>query len=151
MMMPGCGSASATDRPGGERRKSKRHRQQQVGVADHLVGGDEVLRGQPNASGGDELLDVPLVERDPVRLSDAVHHLDLQRNDRHRRPRLRQQFERAVEQGVVENRPIECRIIAAAAGSVDRRCGGGEATVGDKGIDLTLDRARLRCRGPGSP
>jgi hypothetical protein len=97
----------------------------------------EILRCQADAGGGDEFLDMPLVERNSMRLSDAIHHLDLQRNDRHRRPGLWQQFQRTVEQGIVENRLIKFRIVAAGPGSGD---GGGG---GDKGINLTFDLARL--------
>jgi hypothetical protein len=62
----------------------------------------QVLRGQAHPGGGDEFLDVALVQLYAVGLANAIHHLHLQRNDGHRRPRLRQQLQCAVEQGVVE-------------------------------------------------
>ena len=65
----------------------------------------EVLRGQPHAHGGEEILDVPGVEFVAVGLADAVDQPHLQRDDRHGRQRLRQQFQRAVGDGGVEGSP----------------------------------------------
>ena len=69
----------------------------------------EVLRGEADPGGGDEFLDVALVEADPVGAADAVHHLDLQGDDGHRRPGLRQQFQGAIHQRVVEDGLVQFR------------------------------------------
>ena len=50
----------------------------------------KILGGEAYAGSGNEFLDVSLVEFDAMRLADAVHHFDLQRNDGHGSPRLRQ-------------------------------------------------------------
>ena len=75
----------------------------------------EVLRGEPHAHGGEEVLHVAAVELEAVGLADAVDHLHLQRNDRHRGEALRQQLERPVEDGVVEDHlSISAPVIVAA-------------------------------------
>ena len=55
------------------------------------------------------------VELEAVGLADPVDHLHLQRDDGHRRQRLRQQLERAVEDRVVEDHLVEL-------GGVGRHC-----------------------------
>ena len=84
----------------------------------------QVLRGQAHPGGGDEFLDVALVQLYAVGLANAIHHLHLQRNDGHRRPRLRQQLQCAVEQGVVEDGFVQVRIRCARGGGSGRgtRC-----------------------------
>ena len=111
----------------------------------------EILRCQADAGGGDEFLDMPLVERDPMRLSDAIHHLDLQRNDRHRRPGLRQQFERAVEQGIVENRLIEFPIVVAGVRSAESQQADGQRRDGRPAqtIHIAVQRRFHPCATPG--
>ena len=80
-----------------------------------------------------------------VGAADAIHHLDLERNNRHRCPRLRQQFQRTVQNRVVQNGLVEF-------GVAHTRYRGGrhlhsrqsnQRFVG-QGAGFTLDRCRLR-------
>ncbi len=64
-------------------------------------------------------------------LADLVHHAHLQRDDRHRCPGLRQQLERAVEDGIVEDGLVELGLGHAArhphaVGGHRGRCVGGD-------------------------
>jgi hypothetical protein len=47
--------------------------------------------------------------RAAVRATDVVHGLELHGHDRHRRERLRQQFQAAGQDGALENEVVEVR------------------------------------------
>jgi len=103
----------------------------------------EVLRGQAHPGGGDEFLDVALVETDAVGAADAVHHLDLQGDDGHGRPGLRQQFQRAVEQAVVEDGLVQLRVARPGLRCDHRSRRGGLGKL-DDGVGFALDQFRRR-------
>jgi hypothetical protein len=66
---------------------------------------------------------VPLVHLEAVRLTDAIDELHLQRNDRHRRERLRQQLDRTVHDRVIQDVLVHFGIRHRASGGNRRtRC-----------------------------
>ena len=52
-----------------------------------------------------------LIERNPVRFADAINHPHLQRDDGHRCPGLRQQLERTIQDGIVEDALVELSFV----------------------------------------
>lgn len=65
------------------------------------------LRRDAHTHDAQELHDVAAVELDAVRLAHLVHESDLDREDRHRGEGVREEFESAGEEGVVEDGLVE--------------------------------------------
>ena len=82
------------------------------------------MRRHAHPGCGDEFLDVPPVQLHAVGQANGVHHLDLQRNDGHGRPRLRQQLQRAIEQRVVQDGFVQLCIALHGGGRWAVWCGG---------------------------